>query len=113
MLICRSVPGREAVAKVPRRLSFLAWVLALVALSSASLAELAPPSARPTLTQALSALDELKAVSAKIVELSRRNTNVLSLDLALRQKPALTAACDDRLHALQDALAKEGPKSSR
>jgi hypothetical protein len=78
-----------------------------------SLGELAAASARPALADALSALDKFKEVSRQIVELSRRNTNLLSLDLSLRQKPPLTAACDERLHALQEALAKEGPKSTR
>jgi hypothetical protein len=72
-----------------------------------------PSSADPLLAEARSSLDRFKTVSGQLVELSRRNTNLLALDLALRTKPALTAACDERLHALQDALAKEGPKSTR
>lgn len=78
-----------------------------------SLGELAPPEARSALAEALSALDRFKAVSAQIIELSRRNTNVLSLDLSLRQKPPLVVACSERLIALQNALAQEGPKSTR
>ena len=45
--------------------------------------------------------------------LSHRNTNVRSLALSLSQKPALTAACADRLHALNDALGKRGYKVAR
>ena len=78
-----------------------------------SLAELSPAGARPEVAEALAKLDQFKAATAQIVELSRRNTNVLSLELALRTKPPLAAACDDRIRALQDALAKEGPKSTR
>lgn len=78
-----------------------------------ALAALAPAEARPSLTEALAALDRFKATSAQIIELSRRNTNVLALDLSLRQKPALVAACNRPLVALQAALALEGPKSSR
>ncbi|HEX2673197.1 MAG TPA: hypothetical protein VHM25_20090 [Polyangiaceae bacterium] len=78
-----------------------------------SLRGIAPPDAQPALADALSALDRFKAVSARIVELSRRNTHVMSLDLSLRKKPALVAACSERLVALQDALALEGPKSTR
>jgi len=84
---------------------------ALAALNS--LASLLPSSARPALAEARASLERFKVVSKQLVELSRRNTNLLALDLALRTKPALTAACDERLHALQDALAKEGPKSAR
>ena len=74
----------------------------------ASLKELSPASASPTLAEALAKLDQFKATTRQIIELSRRNTNVLSLDLSLRQKPALATLCNDRLRALQDALAKEG-----
>jgi hypothetical protein len=78
-----------------------------------SLGEGAPTEARPALADALGALDNFKAISGQIVALSRRNTNVLSLDLALRKRPPLGAVCDDRLRALQGALAKEGSKATR
>jgi hypothetical protein len=78
-----------------------------------SLAELVPPGARPALAAALSALDRFKDISGQIVALSRRNTNVRSLELSLRTKPALTAACDGSLRALQDLLAREDVKATR
>jgi hypothetical protein len=78
-----------------------------------ALGELVQPNARPALAAALSALDQFKGISAQIVTLSRRNSNVRSLQLSLRTKPALVAACDDNLRALQDALAKEGSKATR
>lgn len=78
-----------------------------------ALTALAPAEARPSLTEALGALDRFKATSTQIIELSRRNTNVLALELSLRQKPALVGACSRPLVALQAALALEGPKSSR
>lgn len=77
-----------------------------------SIRELAP-SAASALADAVAKLDQFKAISSRIVELSRRNTNVVALDLSLRQKPALKAACDDRLRTLQEELAKEGPKATR
>lgn len=73
-----------------------------------SLAEL-DPAAPPTVAEALGKLDQFKAVTEQIVRLSRRNSNVLALDLSLRHKPALAAACNERLVALHDALANEGP----
>jgi hypothetical protein len=79
----------------------------------ATLAQLAEPNTRPQLTQAVSALDRFKAVSAQIVELSRHNSNVRSLMLALRERPTLAAACDDSLQRLQEALAKERYKATR
>ncbi|MDF3064945.1 MAG: hypothetical protein K0R38_546 [Polyangiaceae bacterium] len=78
-----------------------------------SLEELARGEAKPSLVEALASLDRFQTVSDEIVALSRRNTNVLSLDLALRDKPPLVAACTTPLEALQAALAKEGPKSTR
>jgi hypothetical protein len=78
-----------------------------------ALAEIVPPSARPSLDAALLGLDRFKDVSGQIVTLSRRNSNVRSLDLSLRTKPPLTSACDGSLRALEDALAAEGPKATR
>lgn len=51
------------------------------------------------------AFDRFLAVNDEIVALSRRNTNVRSLALALGRKRALAAECDDRLRQLDDALA--------
>ena len=62
---------------------------------------------RPLVAEAVAALDRFDALSADIVRLSRRNSNVRSLELSLTQKPAVTAACDASLRALQEALAKE------
>jgi hypothetical protein len=78
-----------------------------------TLDDLAPLSAQPALATARTELDKFKGLSAQIVLLSRRNTNVLSLDLSLRQKPALASACDERLSALQTELAHEGSKATR
>ena len=51
--------------------------------------------------------ERFKDVSRQIVALSRRNSNVRSLELSLREKPGLTVACDDSLSALDASLAKE------
>jgi hypothetical protein len=65
------------------------------------------------LTAARAAFDDFKSLGEQIVKLSRRNSNVRSLDLSLRVKPPLTAACDDSLRALQQALTNEGSKATR
>lgn len=65
------------------------------------------------LTAARTAFGEFKALGDQIVTLSHRNSNVRSLDLSLRVKPPLTAACDDSLRALQQALTSEGSKATR
>jgi hypothetical protein len=79
----------------------------------ASLTEFVPRDMRPSLSTALAALDRFKDFSRQIVALSRRNTNVRSLKLSLQTKPALTAACDESLRALQDMLTKEDIKATR
>jgi hypothetical protein len=76
-------------------------------------ATLVPPGARSQLDLARAALDQFIKVNAEILVLSHRNTNVRSLALSLTQKPALVAACEERLRALNDALAKRGFGMSR
>jgi hypothetical protein len=78
-----------------------------------SLREGAPPNAHAALDAALAALDEFKTTSERIVALSRRNTNLVSLDLALRERPPLATACDDRLRLLQQLLANRNSKATR
>lgn len=53
---------------------------------------------------AQAAFDRFMQVKREIIELSRRNTNVRSLALALGQKRLLYAACQDSLRTLQQAL---------
>jgi hypothetical protein len=65
------------------------------------------------LATARAAFDEFKNLGAQIVTLSRRNSNVRSLDLSLRVKPPITAACDDTLRNLQQVVANEGSKATR
>jgi hypothetical protein len=78
-----------------------------------ALPELLGPSSHQQVGAAVTALDKFDGLSREIVKLSRRNSNVRSLELSLRQKPALTATCDEDLRALQDALAKEAFTATR
>jgi hypothetical protein len=73
----------------------------------AALAGLVDAKAKPSLARARATLDRFAGLSKEIVRLSRRNTNVASLDVALRRKPALTGACDESLRKLREALAKD------
>jgi len=77
------------------------------------LGRLVAPSVQSDFAAAGAALDRFDRFGVEIVSLSRRNTNVRSLDLALRVKPPLTAACDASLRELTQALADEGGKSTR
>ncbi len=76
-----------------------------------TLATLVPPASQPRIAAATAALNRFMELNAQIIALSRRNTNVRSLALALDQKRTLTAACAESLHALQDALAKRGTQA--
>jgi hypothetical protein len=78
-----------------------------------ALPDLVEPDVRPLVATAVEALDRFDGISKEIVTLSRHNSNVRSLELAIRRKPAITAACDESLRALQDALAKEAFNATR
>jgi hypothetical protein len=53
------------------------------------------------------------SVNAQIIGLSRENTNVRSLILALNQKRPLSTSCEQTLRALQTALSKRGYRGAR
>lgn len=55
----------------------------------------------------IAALDRFQGFSGDIVKLSRRNSNVRSLELSIRQKPTVLASCDESLRGLQEALSRE------
>ena len=67
----------------------------------ASLGREASPEARAA---ARSALDRFKTVVEEITTLSRRNTNVRSLALALGRQRTITSQCDESLRQLATAL---------
>jgi hypothetical protein len=71
------------------------------------------PPTRPALTKAKASLAEFETLSGQLVTLSRRNSNVRSLALALGPKAALGAKCEANLNALAKALAKEGSIATR
>ena len=71
------------------------------------------PASRRQLAAASASLDRFLDLNAQLIALSRRNTNVRSLALSLGQKRMRTAACEDSLRALQDALAKRGFSATR
>jgi hypothetical protein len=78
-----------------------------------ALAGLVDVKGKASMATAVEALDKLAGISKELVKLSRRNSNVRSLELSLRSKPALTAACDDSLRVLEEALATEAFPATR
>jgi hypothetical protein len=81
-----------------------------------ALAALSPLVDRPSRTNLAAATDALNRfvdVNARIVGFSRQNSNVRSLAMALNQKPARVASCEQSLRALDDALAHHGLPKGR
>jgi len=72
------------------------------------------PSLGPASTAAArAALQRFSTQSKELIALSRRNTNVLSLSLAMSRLPPLTSACDAALDTLAQALDKRGFTGTR
>ena len=72
-----------------------------------------PPSSRAKMAPIVESLDLFMHHNDELLALSRRNTNVRSLALSLGRKRTLTAACDDQLQALEEALSQRGFNASR
>ena len=53
------------------------------------------------------ALDRFMEINREIVALSRRNSNVRSTALSLGRERTVAATCEDQLHQLQEALARD------
>jgi hypothetical protein len=66
----------------------------------------APAEKASSRSAAEAALDRFFELHAQVIALSRRNSNVRSLALALGQKLVLTARCEEDLRALSEALNK-------
>ena len=77
------------------------------------LSKIVPISSRAALAEANAALDRFMSVNAEITRLSRRNTNVHALALALGTQGVLTARCEDVLQRLQNALNRRGFSGTR
>ena len=99
--------GDAAMTEMEKRMS------AAEASARSALRELAPLVGAPRLATANAALDRFMKAHAEITALSRRNTNVRSLALALNEKGKATGACEEKLRQLRDALAKRGFTATR
>lgn len=73
-----------------------------------ALAPLVSPGSRSEIATATAALDRLVSLNSEVTSLSRRNTNVRALALALGQKRVLATACENAARAFQDAIAQRG-----
>lgn len=103
-------PDDGAMSKIEQRMS-AAELAARGDLKT--LAASIPANLRPKVVAATTELDRLMEANRQVIGLSRRNTNVRSLALALNQKRAAVSGCEEALHALQQALAKRGYVGTR
>jgi hypothetical protein len=78
-----------------------------------ALAPLLSPEGGSQMGAAQASLDGFLALNREILALSRRNSNVRSLSLTLGEKRRLTAQCEDKLRALNEALARRGFVATR
>lgn len=69
-----------------------------------------PPEA---IIQAKTAFAEFLAVTNQVVQLSRLNSNINSLELSLGRKRTVAAQCDDALAALQESVQQKTFKATK
>jgi hypothetical protein len=77
------------------------------------LARLAPAGKQPYVHEAVAANREFTAVTATVIELSRQNTNVNSLNISLDRKQKATALCMALLDQLHQAFKTQAFKATR
>lgn len=77
------------------------------------LASIVDEKSRQALLQAKTALSEFMEVTAKVIKLSRQNSNIKSLELSLGKKRKVTAQCDEILVAFQEAVQSRTSKATK
>lgn len=85
----------------------------LEAAARGALEQLASSTDAPELKEARLSFDRFTKTNADIVSLSRRNTNVRSLELTLGQKRKVVATCEASLRAVRDALVERAQRPTR
>lgn len=77
------------------------------------LKRLVPVKKQAAWLKAKTADDELAKVTAKVIDLSRQNTNIKSFELSLGRKRKITAQCDEILIGLEEAVRGRSFKATR
>jgi flagellar biosynthesis chaperone FliJ len=77
------------------------------------LTEIASEKERDALAQAKEAFSDLNKVTETVLQLSRQNSNIKSLELSLSKKRKITAKCDEILSALHEAVQKGFSRATR
>jgi hypothetical protein len=86
---------------------------ALVRQSIEGVRTVLPPEKREMLRQAEASYDAFMEITARVLDLSRQNTNIRSFELSLNRKRKITAQCNDMLKNLQDAVQSRAFKATR
>jgi hypothetical protein len=78
-----------------------------------SLTPLVPQDRQAALREAESAFDEFAALTARVIDLSRQNTNIKSFEISLGRKRKIAAQCDEILASLQGVVQSRSFKATR
>ena len=78
-----------------------------------SLVRLAPADKANYVNEAMAAHLQFTAMTATVIEWSRRNTNVNSLNISLDRKQKATALCESFLNQLHEAFKRQAFKATR
>jgi hypothetical protein len=85
----------------------------LEAAAKSALSELSGIAGLRESQAAVLALEHFAKANAEVIALSRRNTNVRSLEMTLGQKRAIIATCEESLRALREAFIKRNELPTR
>lgn len=77
------------------------------------LSEIAGQAGETLLKEAKANFAEFRDLTARVIQLSRLNSNIKSLELSLGKKRKVAAQCEETLNALQDAIQKFTFKATR
>jgi hypothetical protein len=72
-----------------------------------------PDKSLKALEQARVASRDFFRITARVVELSRQNTNIKSFEISLGRKRKITAACDEVLRSLEEVVRSQSFKATR
>jgi hypothetical protein len=86
---------------------------AVVKMSLSEITPLLPLEKKATLQRAAAAYEAFMEITARVLELSRQNTNIKSFELSMNRKRKTTAQCDEILTSLQDAVQSRSFKATR
>jgi hypothetical protein len=86
---------------------------AVVRRSLGDIRPLLPSEKKGILQQAEASYDAFMEVTARVLALSRQNTNIKSFELSLNRKRKITTQCDEILTSLQEAVQSRSFKATR